>query len=87
MGTHLDNAPYDAGNVRDSTSVPGTKLGAIQHGRRHENQDEPPQWLDNIKQSALGGRETKSNDDERQLLGRVVRKLVEEHVEANSSCQ
>lgn len=82
---YLNDAANKARNIGYSTCVSCTETCTIKQGGGSNNQNESPNWLDNIEQSTLRWGEAKTNDNKRELLGCVVRELVEEHVEAEKN--
>ena len=82
---HLDDAPNNAGNVRDGTCVAGAEPCGVKHGGRDEEQNEAPKWFHDIEKGALCRGEAEANDNEWHLLRRVVGKLIEEHMEAETN--
>ena len=82
---YLNDTTNKARNIRYSTCVSCTETCTIQQGGGSENQNETPNWLDNVEQGTLRWGEAKPDDNKRELLGCVVGELVEEHVKAEKN--
>jgi hypothetical protein len=82
---YLNDAANKARNIGYSTGVSCTETCTIKQGGGSDNQNESPNWLDNIEQGTLRWGEAKPNDNKRELLGCVVGELVEEHVQTEKN--
>lgn len=85
INTDLNDTTDKARDVRDGACVACAKIRTVQHPSRDQNQGRTYKRLCDIEECAFCGRESESDDDERELLRGIVGKLVEEHVQTKTS--